>query len=480
MPQKEAAAARSRTWTLIIVSVGLFMVVLDNLIVSVALPSIHRDLGASMQSLEWTVNAYVLSYAVLLLTGAALGDRFGRKRMFISGIALFTAASAGSALAPDMGLLIATRALQGIGAAIVTPLTLTLLADSFPAKNRGIALGVWSGISGIAVALGPLVGGAVIQLSSWHWIFWINVPVGLALIPTAARLLKESYGSERGLDLPGLGLASTGLFGLIFGLIRAQTLGWGAVEVIVSLAVGVVLIVGFVAQELRTPEPMLPMDFFKRRSFAVTNVVSLSMYFGMFGSIFFMSQYLQNVLGNSPFEAGLKLLVWTGSIMLVSPAAGFFSERYGSRMFMAVGLALQAIALGWLASEAAVGQSYTSMIVPFVFGGAGMALVFAPSASAVLASVRTDQAGQASGATNAIRELGGVLGIAVLSTVFSSHGSYASPQAFVDGLKPTMWVGTAVLAAGALVALALKFDRQSQTSESAESIPAGISAPTAA
>jgi EmrB/QacA subfamily drug resistance transporter len=379
-----------------------------------------------------------------------------------------------------MGLLIATRALQGIGAAIVTPLTLTLLADSFPAKNRGIALGVWSGISGIAVALGPLVGGAVIQLSSWHWIFWINVPVGLALIPTAGRLLHESYGSERGLDLPGLGLASTGLFGLIFGLIRAQTLGWGAVEVIVSLTVGVVLIIGFVAQELRTPEPMLPMDFFKRRSFAVTNVVSLSMYFGMFGSIFFMSQYLQNVLGNSPFEAGLKLLVWTGSIMLVSPAAGFFSERYGSRMFMAVGLALQAIALGWLASEAAVGQSYTSMIVPFVFGGAGMALVFAPSASAVLASVRTDQAGQASGATNAIRELGGVLGIAVLSTVFSSHGSYASPQAFVDGLKPTMWVGTAVLAAGALVALALKFDRQSQTSESAESIPAGISAPTAA
>jgi EmrB/QacA subfamily drug resistance transporter len=456
------------------------MVVLDNLIVSVALPSIHRDLGASMQSLEWTVNAYVLSYAVLLLTGAALGDRFGRKRMFISGIALFTAASAGSALAPDMGLLIATRALQGIGAAIVTPLTLTLLADSFPAQNRGIALGVWSGISGIAVALGPLVGGAVIQLSSWHWIFWINVPVGLVLIPTAARLLKESYGSERGLDLAGLGLASTGLFGLVFGLIRAQTLGWGAVEVIVSLAVGVVLIVGFVAQELRTPEPMLPMDFFKRRSFAVTNVVSLSMYFGMFGSIFFMSQYLQNVLGNSPFEAGLKLLVWTGSIMLVSPAAGFFSERYGSRMFMAVGLALQAIALGWLASEAAVGQSYASMIVPFVFGGAGMALVFAPSASAVLASVRTDQAGQASGATNAIRELGGVLGIAVLSTVFSSHGSYTSPQAFVDGLKPTMWVGTAVLAAGALVALALKFDTQRQTSEAAEGIPAGISAPTAA
>ena len=245
-----------------------------------------------------------------------------------------------------MGVLIATRALQGVGAAIVTPLTLTLLADAFPPEQRGLALGVWSGISGIAVALGPLVGGAVIQLSSWHWIFWINVPVGLVLAPAAARRLKESYGPERGLDLPGLGLASTGLFGLIFGLIRAQTLGWSAVEVVISLAAGVVLLVAFVVQELRSADPMLPMAFFKRRSFAVTNVVSLSMYFGMFGSIFFMSQYLQNVLGNSPFEAGLKLLVWTGAIMLVSPPAGYFSERFGSRVFMVAGLPLQAIALG--------------------------------------------------------------------------------------------------------------------------------------
>jgi EmrB/QacA subfamily drug resistance transporter len=492
MPSTDAVASRNRIWTLLIVSVGLFMVVLDNLIVSVALPSIHRDLGASIQSLEWTVNAYVLAYAVLLLTGAALGDRFGRKRMFIAGIALFTLASAGSALAPNMGLLIATRALQGVGAAVVTPLTLTLLANSFPVENRGIALGVWSGISGIAVALGPLVGGAVIQLSSWHWIFWINVPVGVALIPTALRQLQESRGSERSFDLSGLGLASGGLFGLVFGLIRAQTLGWGALEVTISLAAGVALMSAFVIQELRTPEPMLPMSFFKRRSFAVTNVVSLSMYFGMFGSIFFMSQYLQDVLGNSPLHAGLKLLVWTGSIMVVSPLAGYFSERIGSRRFMVGGLTLQAIALGWLASEASVSQSYSSMIVPFIFGGAGMALVFAPAASAVLASVRTDQAGQASGATNAIRELGGVLGIAVLSTVFTNHGSYASPQAFVNGLKPTMWVGVAVLAAGALIAFVLRFDSSAaavavgegrQTSSAAASgtaMPAGISAHTSA
>ena len=479
MPSTEAVASRNRIWTLVLVSVGLFMVVLDNLIVSVALPSIHRDLGASIQSLEWTVNAYVLAYAVLLLTGAALGDRFGRRRMFVTGIVLFTAASAGSALAPNMGILIATRALQGIGAAVVTPLTLTLLADSFPPESRGLALGVWSGISGIAVALGPLVGGAVIQLASWHWIFWINVPVGLALAPTAARVLHESHGSERGLDLTGLALVSTGLFGLVFGLIRAQTLGWSALQVVISLATGVALLIGFVIQERRAAEPMLPMEFFARRSFAITNVVSLSMYFGMFGSIFFMSQYLQNVLGNTPFEAGLKLLVWTGSIMVVSPAAGYFSERYGSRLFMVSGLTLQGVALAWLASEAGVGQSYASMIVPFVFGGAGMALVFAPAASAVLASVRTDQAGQASGATNAIRELGGVLGIAVLSTVFSSHGGYASPHAFVSGLRPTMWVGAAVLVAGAVIALTVRFDTRAPSRARAAGVPAGASAPTA-
>ena len=488
MPTSELLARRSRTATLVIVSLGLFMVVLDNLVVNVALSTIHRDFGASVQSLEWIVNAYVLAYAVLLLTGSVLGDRFGRKRMFIAGILLFTAASAGSALAPTTGALIAARALQGVGAAIVTPLTLTLLADAFPPERRGIALGVWSGISGTAVALGPLVGGAMIQIANWHWIFWINVPVGLVLAPIAARRLNESYGSERSLDMVGLGLSSTGLFGVIFGLIRSQTLGWTAAEVLVSLIAGTALLVAFIVQELRTEDPMLPMGFFKKRSFAVTNVVSLSMYFGMFGSVFFMSQYLQNVVGNTPFEAGLKLLVWTGATMLVSPAAGYFSERLGARIFMVAGLALQGIALAWLASEARLGQSYGSMIVPFILAGSGMALVFAPSANAVLSSVRTDQAGQASGATNAIRELGGVLGISVLSTVFTSNGGYGSGIAFVHGLTPAIWVGTAVLFAGALVALVLPFDTRAQaaaqTAASTGGAPAppavGVSAPSAA
>ncbi len=445
--------ASRRVWTLVLVSVGLFMVVLDNLVVNVALPSIKNDFGASVQSLEWTVNAYVLAYGVFLLTGAALGDRFGRRRVFVAGISLFTLASAAAALAPSADLLIAARALQGVGAAAVTPLTLTLLASAYPPQKRGVALGVWSGISGVAVALGPLVGGAVIELADWHWIFWINVPIGLALAPLAASRLVESHGPQARLDLPGLGFASAGVFGLVFGLVRAQTEGWGSTDVLASMAVGVALLSAFVAWELRTREPMLPMRFFANRSFAVTNVVSLAMYFGMFGSIFFLSQFIQNVLGNSPLEAGLKLLVWTGATMAVAPLAGIYSEKFGSRPFMVAGLGLQAVALGWLALEASVTQSYLSMIVPFVLAGAGMALVFAPSASAVLNSVRTEEAGKASGATTAIRELGGTFGIAILATVFSSAGGYESPQAFVDGLVPALWVGAAVLAAGSLVAL---------------------------
>jgi EmrB/QacA subfamily drug resistance transporter len=463
---------RRRGWTLAIVSIGLFMVVLDNLVVNVALPSIHHDLGASIQALEWTVNAYVLSYAVFLLTGAALGDRFGRRRMFIAGIALFTFSSAAAALAPTSGILIAARATQGLGAAVVTPLTLTLLAEAFPPQRRGVAIGVWSGISGIAVALGPLVGGAVVQAASWQWIFWINVPIGLVLAPLAAARLGESRGPARRLDLPGLGLASAGLFGIVYGLVRSQSLGWTRPEIVIALAAGALLTLAFVGYELRTREPMLPMGFFAKRAFAVTNAVSLAMFFGMFGSIFFLSQYLQNVLHNSPFHAGLKLLVWTGATMVVAPLAGFFSERYGSRLFMAGGLGLQALALGWLATLAGIHQSYASMIAPFVLAGAGMALVFAPAANAVLASVRTDQAGQASGAATAIRELGGVLGIAVLATVFTSHGSYASPQAYVDGLIPAMWVGVAVLAAGALIAVALPF---STTADAAAQLSPDVS-----
>jgi EmrB/QacA subfamily drug resistance transporter len=447
-------ASRERT-TLIIVSLALFMVVLDNLVVSVALSSIHRDFGSSVQSLEWTVNSYTLCYAVFLLSGATFGDRFGRRRMFVLGLSIFTVASAIAGVAPNTGILIAARAVQGAGAAIVTPLTLTLLAEAFPPERRGLALGIWSGISGTAVALGPLVGGAVIAGLNWHWIFGINVPIGAALVPVAARGLVESRGPNSKLDIPGLALSGLGLLGIVFGLVHAQTAGFGAISTIAPLAGGVAALGAFVVVELRTAEPMLPMSFFAHRAFVFTNLGSLAMYFGMFGAIFFLSQYLQLVLGNSALQAGLKLLLWTGAVMVVSPVAGVLSAKYGSRGFLVAGLALQAAALAWIALAATTTTSYTTVIVPFVFGGSGMALVFAPSASAILSVVRPDQAGQASGAANAIREVGGVFGVAVLATVFAGAGSYATGHAFVSGLVPALWVGAAVLAFASLLLAAV-------------------------
>jgi EmrB/QacA subfamily drug resistance transporter len=444
---------RSPGWTFAIVSIALFMVVLDNLVVTTALPSIRADLGATIQSLEWTVNAYTLSYAVLLITGAALGDRFGRRRMFVIGLSIFTVASAAAALAPTTAALIGARAIQGVGAAIVTPLTLTLLAEVFPPNKRGLAIGAWSGVSGLGVALGPLVGGAVVDGISWHWIFWINVPVGLAVIPLAARKLAESRGPARSLDLAGLGLVSAGLLGIVYGIVRGAELGWTSTTVLGSLIAGAIFVAAFLVWEHRAPQPMLPLRFFRSRAFSAVNGVSLSMYFGVFGSIFLLAQFFQVTQGYSPLEAGLRTLPWTGMPMLIAPIAGLLSDRIGSRPLMAMGLALQAIGIGWLASVSAPDVPYSQLVIPFVMAGAGMAMVFAPAANAVLGAVRPEEAGQASGATNAIRELGGVLGIAVLATVFSHNGSYASPEAYTSGMTAAIWVGAAVLAAGALIAL---------------------------
>jgi EmrB/QacA subfamily drug resistance transporter len=447
------ARMRRPAWTFAIVSVALFMVVLDNLVVTTALPSIRADLGATIQSLEWTVNAYTLSYAVLLLTGAALGDRFGRRRMFLLGLALFPVASAAAALAPTTAALIAARAIQGVGAAIVTPLTLTLLADVFPPARRGLAIGAWSGVSGLGVALGPLVGGAVVDGISWHWIFWINVPIGLALLPLAARRLGESHGPARSLDLPGLGLASAGLLGIVYGIVRGAELGWTSATVLGSLIAGGVLVAAFLVWEARAPQPMLPLRFFRSRGFAAVNGVSLAMYFGVFGSIFLLAQFFQVTQGYSPLEAGLRTLPWTIMPMFVAPIAGILSDRIGSRPLMVTGLTLQAGAIAWLASVSTPTVPYGDLVIPFIMAGTGMALVFAPAANAVLGSVRPEEAGQASGATNAIRELGGVLGVAVLATVFAHNGSYASPAAYTDGMTSAIWVGAAVLLAGAVVAL---------------------------
>jgi EmrB/QacA subfamily drug resistance transporter len=444
---------RRQALALLVTGAAVFMVTLDNLVVTNALPSIRNDLGASISQLGWFVNAYTLTFAALLLTGASLGDRFGRRRVFTAGLAVFTAGSLWAALASSSGMLIAARGAQGLGAALVMPLSLTLLAAAFPPERRGLAIGIWSGLSGLAVALGPVVGGAVVDGLSWQWIFFLNVPIGIVLAPFAYRVLAESHGPDRRLDMPGLVLASGGLLALVWGIVRGNDEGWTSPEIAGALALAVALLGAFVAWERRAPAPMLPLRLFRSRAFSATNGVSLIMNFGIFGSIFLLAQFLQTVQGYSAFDAGVRTLPWTLMPMFVAPLAGAYSDRIGSRPLMATGLAMQAVALGWLATVASPTVAYSSLVPPFVIAGIGMALVFAPVANTILASVSRSDEGKASGANNAIREVGGALGVAVLASVFTSRGSTHSGQGFVDGLVPAIWIGAAVLAAGALVAL---------------------------
>jgi EmrB/QacA subfamily drug resistance transporter len=442
-------------WTFAISSLAVFMVTLDNLVVTTAIPVIRRDLHAGISGLEWTVNAYTLTFAVLLLTGAALGDRFGRRRLFAIGIAIFTAASAAAALAPTIGVLDAARAIQGLGGAIVMPLTLTILSAAVPEERRGVFLGAWGGISGLAVAFGPLVGGAVVDGISWHWVFWLNVPVGVVLLALVPRL-AESRGPFGSVDLRGLALVSAGLFGIVWGLVRGNSVGWGSAEIVGALLAGAAVTALFVAWELRTEHPMLPMRFFRNRTFALANVAAMLMSFGMFGSVFLLAQFFQTVQGYSPLGSGLRILPWTAMPMLVAPVAGALSDRIPASRIIGTGLALQAIGLGWIAAVSTPTTPYAELIAPFAVSGVGMGMFFAPIANVVLGSVRAEEEGQASGANNAIRELGGVFGVAVLASVFSHSGGYASGRTFVDGLVPAVWIGAAVVAVGALAAFGIR------------------------
>src|SRR5215469_7254748 len=419
----EMTAKRRTAWTFAVTSAGLFMASLDNLVVTTALPSIREHLHASLQGLQWTVNAYTLTFAVLLLTGATLGERYGRRRLFVMGLALFTAGSAAAALAPGIGWLVAARAVQ--------------------------------------------VGGAVVEGASWQWIFWLNVPIGIALLPIARARLTESYGPATSLDMPGLVLASLGLLGIVYGVVRGNDHGWTSATVLPPIVIGTALVAAFVAWELRARQPMLPMHLFRSRGFSMTNAASLLMFFGMFGSIFLLAQFLQVVQHYSPLQAGLRTLPWTGMPVFVAPVAGALSDRIGGRPLLAAGLGLQAIGLGWLAAAASPTVPYLTLVPAFVVAGIGMSLFFAPVANVVLSSVRRDQEGIASGASNAIRELGGVFGIAVLGAVFSAHGSYASGQAFVSGLSPAVWVGGAAVAVASAAALLLPRMRRATADSSA-------------
>ena len=443
-------------WAFALTSAAAFMVTLDNLVVTTAIPVIRHDLHASIGGLEWTVNAYTLTFAVLLLSGAALGDRFGRRRMLAVGLGIFTVASAAAALAPSIGALDAARAFQGLGGAIVLPLTLTILSASVPPQRRGVAIGAWGGISGLAVAFGPVVGGAVVSGFSWHWVFWLNVPIGLVLIPLVLARLDESYGPHGRVDLRGLGLASIGLLGIVWGLVRGNTVGWGSPEIVGAIVAGVALTAAFVLWERRAPAPMLPMQFFRDRTFSLANAASLFMSFGMFGSIFLLAQFFQTVQHYSPLASGVRILPWTAMPMIVAPLAGAFSDRIGGHRLMGAGLALQALGLAWIAAVSTPTTAYAELVAPFAISGIGMALFWAPVANVVLGSVPAEAEGQASGANNAIRELGGVLGVAVLAAVFAHVGGYQSGQAFTDGMVPAVWIGAAIVLFGSIASFAIR------------------------
>jgi EmrB/QacA subfamily drug resistance transporter len=445
------------TWTFIVTCIAAFMTSLDNLVVTMALPSIRDHLHASLASLEWTVNAYTLTFAVLLLPAAALGDRLGRRRVFAAGLGIFTVASAAAALAPSIGVLIAARAVQGVGGAIVLPLSMTLLSAAVPAARRGAALGIWGGVSGLAIAVGPLVGGAITQGATWQWIFWLNVPLGLAAIPLAITRLTESRAASTRLDVVGTGLVSLGLFGIVLGLVRGQDHGWTSASVLGSLVVGAVGLVAFVGWERRTERaggaPMLPLSLFRRRGFAVVNGISVTFSFGMFGSIFLLSQYLQNVMGYSPLGAGLRTLPWTAMPLFIAPLAGPLSDRIGGRPLLASGLALMTGGLLWMRADLGSDTSFLTLVPSFIISGIGMALFFIPVANVVMGSVPTEYEGVASGTNNAFREVGGVFGIAVLASVFASTGGYANAVEFTHGLHAAMIVGAVVTGVGAIGAL---------------------------
>jgi EmrB/QacA subfamily drug resistance transporter len=442
--------SRTQKWVLALTSSAALMVALDQLVVATALTTIRDDLHASIATLEWTVNAFSLSFAVLLITGAALGDRFGRRRMFVVGLLIFTLASAACALAPNTGLLITARTVQGAGSALVMPLAVALLTNAYAPEKRGTALGIFTALTGLAVVGGPLVGGAVTEGIAWQWIFWINVPIGAVLIPLALVRTVESRGPRVRPDLVGLTLVSGGMFGIVWALVRGNTAGWTSDEVFATFAAGVVLTIAFVAWEGRAAEPMLPLKFFADRAFSSANVAGFLTAASLFSSVFFLAQYLQVSLGYSPLAAGLRFLPWTLTLFVVAPLAGMLADRIGNRVLLSAGLVLQGVGLAWVALNIASDRPYTASIAALIVSGCGTCMALPSGQNAVMNSVPMQALGLASGVFNTARQLGGVFGVAILAAVFSAGGSYASPDAFRDGVAPALGVAAGLAVLGAI------------------------------
>jgi EmrB/QacA subfamily drug resistance transporter len=450
------SARRVPVWlTIVAAALPMFMATLDNLVVTGALPVINRDLSASIEELQWVVNAYSLSFATFMLMAVALGDRFGRRTVFLVGIVVFTTASVLAALSHETWILISARALQGIGAAALMPLSLTLLVGSVSTKLRPAAIGICGGIAGLGVALGPLIGGAVIEGWNWQAIFWLNVPVGILSVPLVLLALPNSFGAKLRADVVGLILAGLGVFGLVYGIVRGNDAGWGSAEVVGTLGGGAILLVLFVLWEMRAAAPLLPLRLFRDRSFTVANLVGLTFSFGIFGSIFILIQFLQIVQGHTPLEAGLMTMPWTLAPMVVAPLTGMLSPRTGTRLPIVVGLAFLSVAMFWLAATMSPTVAYGEMVPAFLLAGVGMGFVFAPSSTAVLANMAPVDNAKASGTNSTLREIGVALGIAVLTAVFTGAGGQLTPTGYVDAAIPAITVGAGVLAVAAVIGLAL-------------------------
>ncbi len=451
---------RTQSWTLALTAVVSLMVALDLLVVTTALPTLHEHLHASLAQLEWTVNGYTLSFAVLLMSGSAIGERFGRRLTLASGLVLFAASSAACALAPSIGWLISARVVQGIGAALVMPTALSLLGVAFPAERRAWALGIFGAITGIAVLGGPVIGGAIAQGIAWQWIFWVNVPIGLAAVPLVLIKLEESRGVRRAPDFVGAGLVTVAALGVVWGLVRSGSAGWGSLEVIATLAGGILVAVAFVRWELRANEPLLPMGMFASRAFSAGNGAVFCLFAGLAGAVFFMAQFLQVSLADSPLQAGVRMLPWTATVFFVAPMAGRQVSRTGERPLAAAGLTMQAIGMGWIALVAGAHVAYGELVAPLVIAGTGASMAIPAIQNAVLGAVAPSEIGQASGAFNTTRQLGGAFGVAVMAAAFAATGSYVGPQAFSDGFSAAMAVSAALSLAGAAAALSLPGRRQ--------------------
>jgi EmrB/QacA subfamily drug resistance transporter len=453
MTGSQRGMTAAQAWVLALTSVASLMVALDALVVSTALSTIRVHLHASLAGLEWTVNAYVLSLAVLLMTGAALGDRLGRRRLFAAGMALFTAASAACALAHNVGWLIAARAVQGAGAAVMLPLALALLSAGFPAGQRPRALGIFGAVTGLGVVLGPLVGGAVVQGISWPWIFWLNVPIGLATIALTRVRIGESFGPDSALDLPGLALVTGAVFGIVWALVRGNTAGWGSPEVIAALAAGVALGAAFIAWEFRARSPMLPMRLFGSRPFAAGNVAIFFMWGSVLGAVFFLAQFLQIALHYSPLAAGIRLMPWGAAVFVAAPIAGARIRRSGERPFITGGLLLAAASTAWLALAATPHLAYWQLLVPLILAGLGFSAAVPATQNSVLSHLAPQYIGKASGTFTMLRQLGGAFGVALAVAAFAGRGSYASAQAFSDGFRPALGICAALALAGSIAGL---------------------------